>query len=186
VQPDDDFAVAACLCDRIDGRIAAAAASRSCFRGRYRKEDGDSRLGAALAWLGTRALVWLASRPFCDAQAPVFFGLELLIQNRNRPSQGPRLTSRPGDLNLNPVPPPASSSALERVNLNLPPVARDKLRSLAKAAGQPEGVYARELLLSALARADAAEFRRRLEASRSPARRERDRQIATAIERLRG
>lgn len=80
----------------------------------------------------------------------------------------------------------SSSAALERVNLNLPQIARDKLRSLAKAAGQPEGVYARELLLSALARADAAEFRRRLEASRSPARRERDRQIATALERFRG
>ncbi len=85
---------------------------------------------------------------------------------------------------MNPVPTPSSS--LERVNLNLPPVARGKLRSLAKAAGQPEGVYARELLLSALACAEAAEFRRRLEASRSQARRDRDRQIATALEGLRG
>lgn len=72
------------------------------------------------------------------------------------------------------------------MNLNLPPGARDKLRSLARAAGLPEGAYARELLLSALARADAAEFRRRLGASRFPARRQRDRQIATALERLRG
>lgn len=95
------------------------------------------------------------------------------------------MTSSAGDLILNPVT-RSSSAALERVNLNLPQIARDKLRSLAKAAGQPEGVYARELLLSALARADAAEFRRRLEASRSPARRERDRQIATALERFRG
>jgi predicted DNA-binding protein len=85
-----------------------------------------------------------------------------------------------------PVPPSSSAAALERVNLNLPSEARDKLRSLAKTAGQPEGVYARELLLSALAQAEAAEFRRRLEASRSPARRERDRQIASALERLRG
>ncbi|HEY2516139.1 MAG TPA: hypothetical protein VGI39_34950, partial [Polyangiaceae bacterium] len=77
-------------------------------------------------------------------------------------------------------------TALARVNLNLPPPARDKLRALAKAAGQPEAVYARELLLSALERAEAAEFRRRLEASRTPERRERDRQIATALERLRG
>ena len=85
-----------------------------------------------------------------------------------------------------PVPPSSSAAALERVNLNLPSEARDKLRALAKTAGQPEGVYARELLLSALARAEAAEFRRQLEASRSPARRERDRQIAGALERLRG
>lgn len=96
------------------------------------------------------------------------------------------MTSFAKRLILNPVPRSSSSAALERVNLNLPTVARDKLRSLAKAAGQPEGVYARELLLSALDRADAAEFRRRLEASRSPARRERDRQIATALERFRG
>jgi hypothetical protein len=80
----------------------------------------------------------------------------------------------------------SSTAAFERLNLNLPPEARNRLRSLAKTAGQPEGVYARELLLSALAREEAAEFRRRLEASRSPARRERDRQIAVAIERLRG
>jgi hypothetical protein len=87
---------------------------------------------------------------------------------------------------LYPVAASSSAGALERVNLNLPSEARDKLRSLAKTAGQPEGVYARELLLSALARAEAAEFRRRLEASRSPARRERDRQIASGLERLRG
>ena len=97
------------------------------------------------------------------------------------------MTSSLKDLKVHPMPPLSSSAAsLERVNLNLPPIARDKLRSLAKAAGQPEGVYVRELLLSALAHAEAKEFRRQLEASRSPARRERDRQIATALERLRG
>ena len=88
---------------------------------------------------------------------------------------------------MHPMPRASSSSAaLERVNLNLTPIARDKLRSLAKAAGRAEAVYARELLVAALDRAEAAEFRRQLEASRSPARRERDRQIATALERLRG
>jgi predicted DNA-binding protein len=80
----------------------------------------------------------------------------------------------------------SSSAALERVNLNLPSEARDRLRSLAKTSGQPEGVYARELLLAALARAEAAELRRRIEASRSPERRERDRQIALGLEKLRG
>ena len=95
------------------------------------------------------------------------------------------MTSSNEDLKIHPMS-SSSAASLERVNLNLPPIARDKLRSLAKAAGQPEGVYARELLLSALARAEAKEFRRQLEASRSPERRERDRQIATALERLRG
>jgi hypothetical protein len=88
---------------------------------------------------------------------------------------------------LYPVPPTSSAAAaLERVNLNLPAGVRSKLRLLAKTAGQPEGVYARELLVSALERAEAAEFRRRLEASRSPERRARDREIAGALERLRG
>jgi hypothetical protein len=101
-------------------------------------------------------------------------------------SAGTELTSPLEDLILHPVATSSSAAALQRLNLNLPSEARDKLRSLAKTAGQPEGVYARKLLLSALARAEAAEFRRRLEASRSPARRERDRQIADALERLRG
>ena len=79
-----------------------------------------------------------------------------------------------------------SSATLERVNLNLPPGARERLRSLAKAAGRPEGVYARELLVTALAQAEATELRRKLEASRSPERRERERQIAAGLERLRG
>jgi predicted DNA-binding protein len=80
----------------------------------------------------------------------------------------------------------ASSSALERVNLNLPLEARDRLRSLAKAAGQAEGAYARQLLLSAIEQAEGLEFRRTLEASRTADRRARDRQIAEAVERLRG
>ena len=95
------------------------------------------------------------------------------------------MTSPSEDLKIHPVSSP-SPAALARVNLNLPPVARLKLRALARAAGQPEAVFARELLLSALEHAEAAEFRRKLEASRSPERRARDRQIAGAIERLRG
>ena len=79
-----------------------------------------------------------------------------------------------------------ANTALARVNLNLPVSAREKLRVLAKTAGQPDAVYARELLVSALERAEAAEFRQRLDASRTPARRERDREIASAMERLRG
>jgi hypothetical protein len=78
------------------------------------------------------------------------------------------------------------ASALERVNLNLPAAARQQLRRLAKAARAPEATYARELLVEALARAEHAQFRQRLEASRTPARRARDLEIVAAIEGLRG
>jgi hypothetical protein len=80
----------------------------------------------------------------------------------------------------------ASATALERVNLNLPAEARLRLKSMAKAAKRPEGVYARDLLLAALEREEAAELRRRIEAARTPARRERDLMIAAALERLGG
>jgi len=78
------------------------------------------------------------------------------------------------------------SAALERVNLNLAPEHRARLRSLAKAARTPEAVYARTLLVEALGRAERAAFRRRLEASRTPERRARDRAIVAALERIRG
>ncbi len=77
-------------------------------------------------------------------------------------------------------------AALERVNLNLPSEERARLRSLAKAAKRPEGVLARELLVDAIARAERAAFRQRLETSRTPERCARDRAIAEAIERLHG
>jgi hypothetical protein len=78
------------------------------------------------------------------------------------------------------------SAALQRINLNLPPEERDRLRALAQAAKTPDAVYARELLVEALARAERAAFRKRLEASRTPERRARDRAIAAALERLHG
>jgi hypothetical protein len=78
------------------------------------------------------------------------------------------------------------SNALKRVNLNLPSDARERLRRLADAAHEPEAAYARGLLVEAIARAERAHFRKRLEASRSPERRARDLEIAGAIERLRG
>ncbi len=74
----------------------------------------------------------------------------------------------------------------ERVNLNLPLAARARLKSLAKAANKPEAVYARTLLLRAIERAERAAFRKRLEASRTPERRARDLEIASAIESIRG
>ncbi len=94
------------------------------------------------------------------------------------------MTSPSKDLNFTWV--ASSSSALERVNLNLPAEARGKLRSLAKAAGQPEAVYARDLLVAALEDAETAELRRRIQAAMTPERRARERKIATALERLRG
>jgi hypothetical protein len=78
------------------------------------------------------------------------------------------------------------SAALQRVNLNLPPEQRERLRTLARAARTPEAVYARDLLLEAIERAERAAFRKRLEASRTPERRARDRAVAGALERLRG
>jgi hypothetical protein len=74
----------------------------------------------------------------------------------------------------------------ERVNLNLPAPARERLRSLARAANKPEAVFARSLLVKAIEREERAVFRRRLEASRTPERRARDLEIAAATERLRG
>jgi predicted DNA-binding protein len=78
------------------------------------------------------------------------------------------------------------SAALARVNLNLPPETRERLRSLAKAAKTPEAVYARGLLVEAIERAEHESFRRRLERSRNPELREREREIASALERLHG
>lgn len=77
-------------------------------------------------------------------------------------------------------------AALERVNLNLPADARDRLRRLAKALRRTEGEVARELVLTALDRAERAEFQRLVAAARTPERRARDREIAAALERLRG
>lgn len=77
-------------------------------------------------------------------------------------------------------------SALQRVNLNLPAAERQRLRDLAKAAREPEAVFARELLVDAIERAARVQLRERLAASRTPARRARDLKIAKALERLRG
>jgi predicted DNA-binding protein len=74
----------------------------------------------------------------------------------------------------------------ERVNLNLPAEARERLRELAKAAKKPEAVVARSLLLKAIDRAERAAFRQRLEQSRTAERRARDLEIAGALEKLRG
>jgi hypothetical protein len=77
-------------------------------------------------------------------------------------------------------------AALERVNLNLPAEARERLKRLAAAAREPEATYARTLLVQAIERAENARFRKRLEVSRTPERRARDLEIAAGVERLRG
>jgi hypothetical protein len=78
------------------------------------------------------------------------------------------------------------AAPLQRINLNLPPVARQQLRRLAQSAGEPEAAFARGLLVDAIERAERALFRRRLEASRTPERRARDLEIAAALEHLLG
>jgi hypothetical protein len=78
------------------------------------------------------------------------------------------------------------TAALERVNLNLPADARERLQRLAKAMKRSEGEYARDLMLDAIDRAERAELRRKLVASRTPERRARDREVSRALERLRG
>jgi predicted DNA-binding protein len=87
---------------------------------------------------------------------------------------------------LRPVSKNDTMSNIARVNLNLPVEARQRLRSLAKAANEPEAVFARSLLVKAIERAERAAFRQQLEASRTPERRARDLKIAAAVEGLRG
>jgi hypothetical protein len=77
-------------------------------------------------------------------------------------------------------------ASLERLNMNLPPAARESLRRLARASAEAEATLARKLLVEAIERAERAHFKQRLEASRTPERKARDLQIATAMERLRG
>ena len=77
-------------------------------------------------------------------------------------------------------------AGLQRVNLNLPARARDRLRALAKATKKPEAVYARELLLEAIERAEREDFKRRLAKAHTPERRARDREILEAVESARG
>jgi plasmid stability protein len=79
-----------------------------------------------------------------------------------------------------------ASSSLERLNLNLPSEARRRLERLATTAEKSVSAYARQLLLKSIAREEERAFRRALAASRTPERRERDKQIAEAMERLRG
>jgi predicted DNA-binding protein len=77
-------------------------------------------------------------------------------------------------------------SLMERVNLNLPSEARERMRELASEAGCTEGEYARELLLRALSQAELERVAEQVRRSRTPARKARDRAIAQGLEKLRG
>ncbi len=74
-------------------------------------------------------------------------------------------------------------SALERINLNIPAVARKRLKKLAQARGVNESETARELLLYALREAERREFFDAAAAVASnPAHRERHLKILKAFE----
>ncbi len=75
---------------------------------------------------------------------------------------------------------------MERLNLNLPAEARERLRTLARGASRREAEYARELLLRAIEAEEREDFAREMDAATTPALRERLRTIAGAMEKLRG
>jgi hypothetical protein len=75
---------------------------------------------------------------------------------------------------------------VERLNLNIPEDARKVLQKLARSSNKREAELARELLLRAIRQAEKEEFVRKLEASMTPAARQRHLEIAEALERLRG
>lgn len=75
---------------------------------------------------------------------------------------------------------------MERVNLNLAQSDRERLRRLARSAGLREAEYTRDLILSALDRAEREQiFQKSLEV-RTSKRVVRERLIEKAMERLRG
>ena len=75
---------------------------------------------------------------------------------------------------------------MERLNLNLPEGARARLQRLAKKHKVREAEYARELILRAIEQEEQAAFLAAVVASRTPELRRRERQIAEAMEGLRG
>jgi predicted DNA-binding protein len=75
---------------------------------------------------------------------------------------------------------------LERINLNVPPEARKRLRVVAKRLGRTETEVARELFLDGLARAEREQFYHRAASEVTLQVRERIVQIAEAMERING
>jgi len=75
---------------------------------------------------------------------------------------------------------------MERVNLNLEAVDRARLRRLARRAHVREVELVRALLLRAIAQAEREDIAMRVNRAQTAERRVRDRQIARALEKLRG
>jgi hypothetical protein len=84
-------------------------------------------------------------------------------------------------LNNNPM-----KDAMERLNLNIPEDTRKALKRLARQANRREGELARELLVRAIAAAERDAFLRRVAAAQTPELREREVELARALEKLRG
>lgn len=75
---------------------------------------------------------------------------------------------------------------MERINLSIPSVAREKLRGLAKQQKRKEAELARELLLDALQRAEREDFCRRVEEAMTDEARRHALFIAEEMEAARG
>lgn len=76
--------------------------------------------------------------------------------------------------------------ALERINLNVPPETRKRLRAVAKRLKRTESEVARELLVSALERAEREELYREVERSLTNEMRRRMVEVSEALERFDG
>jgi hypothetical protein len=75
---------------------------------------------------------------------------------------------------------------LERINLNVPKETRRRLRAAARRLGVTESEAARDLLSSALDRAEKDEFYREVRATMTPEMRKRMLEVARALEKLGG
>ena len=75
---------------------------------------------------------------------------------------------------------------MERINLNVPPDVRKRLKNAAKRSGRTEAEVARSLLTQALEREEREEFYRRVAETMTPAIRARQLEILAAFERLGG
>lgn len=74
--------------------------------------------------------------------------------------------------------------ALERINLNVPPEMRRRLRAVAKRLKKTESEVARDLLVEALRRREKEDFYRRVSEQMTPEFRKRLLEIAHAFERV--
>jgi predicted DNA-binding protein len=76
--------------------------------------------------------------------------------------------------------------ALERINLNVPPETRRRLRAVAKRLKKTESEVVRDLLAQALDRAEKDEFYREVARTMTPEMRRRMIEVAEALERIDG